>query len=1295
MQVRPTQSAFQLRASKLFQKVSSKFTRSSPDPGGTHPQPYEGPYMRNAYSMDASVKPYMSQPVLGLMLAPVEDNGDSDGSDSPIRAEVPLPHRPPAPSRAIPPAPLSVEPVKELRLNTTNSPPVNLPIITPPTPISPTEHAQPLSESSDTRRASLPPLRRARSQTLSDGRNWSRPSSTVFGASAQSALSMGLAVALGDATQPMTTRIESSMSISTISSASSYATAQGSVLSTSSTIDPMSGRPSAILTGLPVLDRRETVRPQQPVEGLPPQPVDGLPPGAAHAVDPHHYSPVSVSTMTPPLTPSEAATPKIQPAPFKPAAAPSPSTSRDPRRSSVASFASVTSVDSFATARSGGWSEDEADGENPDEDDEGGQTPTVGDEAMDVVMPLELSGLSRESTLRGGQPPARERAETLRGNSAASSVLLNSPTTSKIDINTPSTPTATRSPAPSSNTPSPTNTAIPSSNAMSTTITYSPTTDAPPSPKGPFSPRSTMRTASLPPISTIPLVLPATPVPTQPPRSSVLLRASPSAGNLGGSGSPITPRTRTASAGYTPSPTSRSNTTSGTLPSRRPPSIPMSLHRYSMTFNPGAPLSPGESDMGRLSPSIIVRQPPLAIPVLKLPSISSPVVERPPAHSETVGRRSSVIFGPHGTHERETSKAVVRSMPALAMEGPSGLDRDTHDSDSENDDDIVGDEDGDEMDGEDDDESQNHSVDARNRDETESPFVPLRLDTTLFSLELGGLGLGLGPSLSSKGKGKERETAPLPFPVQSQSSQSSSKVSVLSSKTPMPAQHMRPSDYFSPRSPTGDGRTPLPVPSSPKVPRTVPMPPLPSPAGERPGMYKHASRSMVDLFVPLVEPEEEKPAAKEDERGEAPAYDGHGMQRASTIKRRRSMPEVSAAPPPYTSPLFLADAGLHPLAQIRITPREDEGREVLPPYSNSILLRSIMPRKMEFSAPGIQAKDRKWRRVLCELEGTAFRVYRCQGEGWWERRVGVRDIAQSNVGNAAAAAAAALKARGGASQASQENKLAQEEALLAPPSEGLAGDTGSTTELMLAPRSSISSSRSRASSTATSISQQPPSSASSVDGSPTASRSKLNLGLGLLKARSHGRSKSDLPNPPRSPVSSRSSLSIPRPSFSGTSSAPISEMPTVGSSQLATSRSSTSLASSVSRTPASAAKGKQKAPSLSETDVPEPDPNDLIRAYTLQHAESGLGNDYLKRKHVIRVRLEGEQFLLQARDVGDVVDWIEGLHCATNIALDLDERPMPKGPLFPRRRRRRNRPGTATASGAGSSEPPAVPPATT
>ena len=55
----------------------------------------------------------------------------------------------------------------------------------------------------------------------------------------------------------------------------------------------------------------------------------------------------------------------------------------------------------------------------------------------------------------------------------------------------------------------------------------------------------------------------------------------------------------------------------------------------------------------------------------------------------------------------------------------------------------------------------------------------------------------------------------------------------------------------------------------------------------------------------------------------------------------------------------------------------------------------------------------------------------------------------------------------------------------------------------------------------------------------------------------------------------------------------------------------------------------------------EPDPKDLVRAYTLQHAESGLASDYTKRRNVIRVRMEGEQFLLQAKDVPGVIEWIE------------------------------------------------------
>ena len=77
---------------------------------------------------------------------------------------------------------------------------------------------------------------------------------------------------------------------------------------------------------------------------------------------------------------------------------------------------------------------------------------------------------------------------------------------------------------------------------------------------------------------------------------------------------------------------------------------------------------------------------------------------------------------------------------------------------------------------------------------------------------------------------------------------------------------------------------------------------------------------------------------------------------------------------------------------------------MLPKYSNDIKLSAIMPRKMEFSAPGVPARDRKWRRVHVVLEGTAFRLYHVPHNvagvsavaGWWESKVGVGDIAHGN-----------------------------------------------------------------------------------------------------------------------------------------------------------------------------------------------------------------------------------------------------------------------------------------------------------
>lgn len=59
--------------------------------------------------------------------------------------------------------------------------------------------------------------------------------------------------------------------------------------------------------------------------------------------------------------------------------------------------------------------------------------------------------------------------------------------------------------------------------------------------------------------------------------------------------------------------------------------------------------------------------------------------------------------------------------------------------------------------------------------------------------------------------------------------------------------------------------------------------------------------------------------------------------------------------------------------------------------------------------------------------------------------------------------------------------------------------------------------------------------------------------------------------------------------------------------------------------------------------------NACVRNYSLQGAESGLAADYLKRKHVVRVRAEGEQFLIQAKDDKGVISWIE---CVNSLLDD-------------------------------------------
>ncbi|PWN30196.1 hypothetical protein BDZ90DRAFT_257289 [Jaminaea rosea] len=319
----------------------------------------------------------------------------------------------------------------------------------------------------------------------------------------------------------------------------------------------------------------------------------------------------------------------------------------------------------------------------------------------------------------------------------------------------------------------------------------------------------------------------------------------------------------------------------------------------------------------------------------------------------------------------------------------------------------------------------------------------------------------------------------------------------------------------------------------------------------RPGLYSQQSRSLIDLPSATRHREldagQNKQQSKDDGRvlsptsaktpaGEAaplatpdwamyppptPSTGNFADSAPAGVQRRRSMVEMTAAPPAY------AIIHRRPEGPQMIYPREEEGREKLPKYGCAVHIEGYLPRKMEFSAPGIQAKDRSWKRQYFVLHGTCLKVFR------------------NDLSGASGAGANGSSAQWGSMSGVHVHREPINE-------DGSNGGAGS------------------------------------------------NPGSGLIdKVQS-----SNLP-------------------FGSNSH----------------------------------------------------DRNGgLVRNYTLQGAESGLAADYFKRRHVVRVRAEGEQFLLQTVSDRHVVDWIEALQAATNISQDLESRAMPKFITLPRRRRRRNRP---------------------
>jgi len=521
----------------------------------------------------------------------------------------------------------------------------------------------------------------------------------------------------------------------------------------------------------------------------------------------------------------------------------------------------------------------------------------------------------------------------------------------------------------------------------------------------------------------------------------------------------------------------------------------------------------------------------------------------------------------------------------------------------------------------------------------------------------------------------------------------------------------------------------------------TPQVPSPTFSRRRPSVYRQASKSMVELVPPTPTTEHDQHDAKDKDALDAEStlpdlasspIKGKAVDRSSmswvvppptpvqgsnflkppsrqpTLRRHSSVPmhmpsqkaEEEAEPvypafdpPPYTAP----------------TPREDEDKEALPPYWNDILLTGLLSRKVEFSAPGLQALNRSWKKVWCELRGTTLLVYKvghltqkfgglasppARGQPTTHRdgmgsagsspyprsssasSSGHTAVTRSIGGNSVVDTAAQGAASSPGPRQTQHANIplthkfimpetktkaltlnnAQLNALttpttVPPPQPGVTGSPLPPTSQ--APSGSNSRAPSRSSFSLTRIATP-----TGTSNSQPSRNSSLSVAPSSNSGTSHAAS-STYSGYSRSHTSRRSMHMNIGPSIVSAVSNVVQHASSTARPTLSTTTTTTTTLSTLSD-PKSQGKGKTKTNRVNyaqgrahgPSGKPlmdnggtgigyEPNPNALIKRFTLQNAESGLATDYLRRKNVIRVRSEGEQFLLQAPDMEGVVQWIE------------------------------------------------------
>ncbi|KAH7328601.1 hypothetical protein B0I35DRAFT_473287 [Stachybotrys elegans] len=89
-------------------------------------------------------------------------------------------------------------------------------------------------------------------------------------------------------------------------------------------------------------------------------------------------------------------------------------------------------------------------------------------------------------------------------------------------------------------------------------------------------------------------------------------------------------------------------------------------------------------------------------------------------------------------------------------------------------------------------------------------------------------------------------------------------------------------------------------------------------------------------------------------------------------------------------------------------------------------------------------------------------------------------------------------------------------------------------------------------------------------------------------------------------------------------------------------------------------------PSISPDNPPWIKKAKLEKSYSLLYADAGIAADYKKRRYVIRIRAETDQFLLSCVELTTFLKWLEALFSAMAIAPPLDSRDFPSDMSVPR-----------------------------